>query len=216
MERLSGALRFLFYLSPWCLVFALSTEQPQVEQANDRLWSILKKKETQSSKALVIRKEHKLANGGKRSNRKNAYKKEKINKRAKRKVNAYKMRKSKGSAVAKRSVASVDFLYTYDSAFEDQGTYYIPIRVQGKLTQPATIYYQVMGGSAKQGDDYTIKENKVFLKPGTERAYIPINLVNDRKHEIDETVRLKIMGTHGVKLGRKDTFEFLILSHHID
>ena len=57
---------------------------------------------------------------------------------------------------------------------------------------------------------------KMNIKPGTRTAYIPIELINDHKFEIDETVKIQIIATHGIKLGQKDSFEFLILSHHVD
>ena len=73
------------------------------------------------------------------------------------------------------------------------GTVLVPIVRTGDLTRESTIEYGITSDTATAGDDYIGENGTITMAVGQERAYIPVQIVNDNVSEPTETFVVSII-----------------------
>jgi hypothetical protein len=69
----------------------------------------------------------------------------------------------------------------------------ITVRRTGALTSPATVDYQITGGTATDGSDYTVSTGTLSFAPGKPTQTLSVGIVNDSVDEPNETVNLGLV-----------------------
>lgn len=75
------------------------------------------------------------------------------------------------------------------------------VRLLGEHTQPVTVRYEVVGGTATVGSDYTIGVGDLVYEPGQAVQRIAVQVLDDRERERGETVKIRLVPSPGAILG---------------
>jgi len=87
-----------------------------------------------------------------------------------------------------------------DSIFtsETSGVVYIRVSTDRVLTEDIVVSYRTMVGAARSRDgDYVYAEDKVTLKAGRDRVFIPITILDDSEAEDAEDFLVRLTGVDG-------------------
>jgi glucose/arabinose dehydrogenase len=76
---------------------------------------------------------------------------------------------------------------------EANGTVMVPIVRTGDLTRPSTIEYGITSDTATAGQDYIGGNGTITMAAGQDRAYIPVQILNDDVSEPTETFVVSII-----------------------
>ena len=85
------------------------------------------------------------------------------------------------------------FFETSPRVSETNGTVMVPIVRTGDLTRPSTIEYGITSDTATAGQDYVGGNGTITMAVGQERAYIPVQILNDDLSEPTETFVVSII-----------------------
>lgn len=77
----------------------------------------------------------------------------------------------------------------------------ITVNRVGALVNPATVAYSTRQGTATAGRDYTDVSGALSFAPGESSKTFVVPVIDDRRNEGNETVRLRITGASGATLG---------------
>ena len=99
---------------------------------------------------------------------------------------------------------------------EGTGVAYVPVTVNGSRTQPFSVYWRAVDGSAKCGDDFTVASGRLdWGKAADGTKFISVPLVRDERPEGLEHFTLELTGACGMNIGTSaadvgifDTAEF--------
>ena len=83
---------------------------------------------------------------------------------------------------------------------EGAGTRNVEVTLDETPASDITLAYTV-GGTATAGSDYTALSGTVTVSKGATTATIPVTVIDDGAHELDETVVLTLVGGTGYKVG---------------
>ena len=83
---------------------------------------------------------------------------------------------------------------------EGAGTRNVEVTLEEAPASDITLAYTV-GGTATAGSDYTALSGTVTVAKGATTATIPVTVIDDGAHELDETVVLTLVGGTGYKVG---------------
>lgn len=77
-----------------------------------------------------------------------------------------------------------------------------------------TVKFEVIPGSATYGIDYSVTSTDVVLADGETQKRVPVELINDRIPELDETFTIRLLPqiTGGARLGSLTSALVTILS----
>jgi hypothetical protein len=73
----------------------------------------------------------------------------------------------------------------------------LPVSLSHTSTAPVTVQYQVIGGTATSGTDYTLAPGTLEFAPGEWAKSIPLPISNDTLSESDETIRVTLFNPVG-------------------
>lgn len=89
------------------------------------------------------------------------------------------------------STPAVGFVFATLAALESESPG-LPVALSHTSTAPVTVQYQVIGGTATSGADYTLPPGLLEFAPGEWAKSIPLAIVNDTQVESDETIRVTL------------------------
>lgn len=106
--------------------------------------------------------------------------------------------------IAWMSQPEAGFAQGFTSVEERDGVLRPRVRLLGEHAAPVTVGFQVVGGTATAGVDYALPSGSLVFEPGrTERA-LPIQLLDDRKRERRESIKIRLTTTDGAIVGTPD------------
>ena len=86
-------------------------------------------------------------------------------------------------------------------AFEQKKVAYVPVTVDGTRTKPFAVYWRVVDGTARFGEDYTVTSGRLDWKSANEGTkFIEIPLVQDDVTEAPEAFTVELRGACGVNV----------------
>jgi glucose/arabinose dehydrogenase len=97
------------------------------------------------------------------------------------------------AAVAETPTTTSIFFGTTPRVSETSGTVMVPIVRTGDLTRESTIEYGITSDTATAGADYVGGNGTITMAAGQERAYIPVQILNDDLSEPTETFAVSII-----------------------
>jgi hypothetical protein len=89
------------------------------------------------------------------------------------------------------STPAVGFTFATMTALESESPG-LPVALSHTSTAPIMVQYQVIGGTATSGADYTLAAGTLEFEPGEWAKSIPLTIVNDTQVESDETIRVTL------------------------
>jgi hypothetical protein len=89
------------------------------------------------------------------------------------------------------STPAVGFTFATMAALESESPG-LPVALSHTSTAPVMVQYQVIGGTATSGADYTLAAGTLEFAPGEWGKSIPLPIVNDTLVETDETIRVTL------------------------
>lgn len=75
------------------------------------------------------------------------------------------------------------------------------VRLLGASTARVTVGYEVVGGTATAGSDYTVQAGTLVYEPGQTLQSVPIQLLDDQQREGRETIKIRLVPDPGAILG---------------
>jgi hypothetical protein len=124
--------------------------------------------------------------------------------------------------------ADSTFLYTIEGKYpivqftdqkysvaEDAGSGQVKLQLSHKCTEPVTIQYKLIGGTADSGRDYELKDGQVTFKPGEISKDLKVTVLEDTDPEnsIDETVLIQLVNPQNCVVGKKNIASFGIIDN---
>lgn len=96
------------------------------------------------------------------------------------------------------------------SAAENAGSGRVKLELSHKCTEPVTIQYKLVGGTADNGKDYKLKNDRITFKPGEISKDFKVIVLDDADGEnsIDETVLLQLVNPKNCVIGEKNITAF--------
>jgi len=96
------------------------------------------------------------------------------------------------------------------SVAENTGSGRVKLELSHKCTEPVTIQYTIIGGTADNGKDYKLKNGRITFKPGEISKDIKVIVLDDADGEnsIDETVLLQLVNPKNCVIGEKHITTF--------
>jgi len=96
------------------------------------------------------------------------------------------------------------------SVAETAGSGRVKLQLSHKCTEPVTIQYTLIGGTADNGKDYKLKNGAVTFEPGEVSKDIKVIVLDDADGEnsIDETVLLQLVSPKNCVIGEKNITAF--------
>jgi len=96
------------------------------------------------------------------------------------------------------------------SAAENAGSGRVKLELSHKCTEPVTIQYKLVGGTADNGKDYKLKNDRITFKPGEISKDFKVIVLDDDDGEnsIDETVLLQLVNPKNCVIGEKNITAF--------
>ncbi len=89
------------------------------------------------------------------------------------------------------------FFGTTPRVSETSGTVMVPVVRTGDLTRESTIEYGITSDTATAGEDYIGGNGTITMAVGQDRAYIPVQILNDDLSEPTETFAVSIINVDG-------------------
>lgn len=93
---------------------------------------------------------------------------------------------------------------------ESAMTAMLTVRLSQTAAQTVTVQYAATGGSAINGQDFTLAPGTLIFAPGQTAQRIPIALANDTADEPDETVVITLNSPNNAVLGTNASFTLTI------
>ncbi len=93
--------------------------------------------------------------------------------------------------------SSVGFADVSTARVETNEVVEIDVVLQPALASTVTVYYAVTGGSATQGNDYTLSAGSVIFWPNETQKAIPLTILNDASGEQEETLEITFTNITG-------------------
>ena len=78
------------------------------------------------------------------------------------------------------------------------------VRLLGEHAAPVTVGYQVVGGTATAGVDYSLAPGSLVFEPGRTLQSLPITLIDDREREGRETIKIRLTTSDDAIVGTPD------------
>ena len=78
------------------------------------------------------------------------------------------------------------------------------VRLLGEHAAPVTVGYQVVGGTATAGVDYSLAPGSLVFAPGRTLQSLPITLIDDREREGRETIKIRLTTSDDAIVGTPD------------
>jgi hypothetical protein len=93
---------------------------------------------------------------------------------------------------------------------ETAGSGRVKLELSHKCTEPVTIQYNVIGGTADNGKDYKLKNGRMPFKPGEISRDFKVIVLDDSDGEnsIDETVLIQLVNPKNCVIGEKNVTAF--------
>ena len=114
-------------------------------------------------------------------------------------------------ASASAPATTVEFVRPTLQALEIETAATVPVVLDGAASADVTVDYRVLGGTATNGEDYTLPSTGTLRIPRGERGVsLPLGLADDKKEEGNETIQLELVSPQGVELGANRILEFTI------
>jgi hypothetical protein len=119
----------------------------------------------------------------------------------------------------KLKTPTVSFAVSNAVVQEENGVYQVALTLDKALNQPKTIAL-TLSGNAVYGADYTTSPASVnshlnvTFAAGDTTAFVKINIVDDKLDELDELIKLNIVGSEGIQLGNP-SFELVIQDNDV-
>ncbi len=102
------------------------------------------------------------------------------------------------------------------SAMEEKTPAYVPVKLSAPTRKTVTVNYEVVGGTATSGVDYTLEPGKVVFEPGRTACTIPITIIDDNDHsEGIETIKIKLSNPKNALLGKNILYTHIIVSEPV-
>jgi hypothetical protein len=105
---------------------------------------------------------------------------------------------------------AVEFWLAADSASEFLPKDYPLVALSHAAAQQITVAYQVTGGTATAGQDYTLAAGTVTFKPGDRYRFFPLTIIDDQNNEPWETIQITLSSPVNATLGTKKTYTYTI------
>ena len=93
---------------------------------------------------------------------------------------------------------------------EEESLAKIPVTRTGGTDGVVTVSYKVIGGSATAGSDYILSDGTIRFDNGDTNKDIIVNIIDDSKYEINETVEVQLSSVSGGSLGGGTTYTLTI------
>ena len=77
----------------------------------------------------------------------------------------------------------------------------IPVTLSNSLPRKVTVAYTVTGGTATFGQDFRPQSGTLTFRPRTTKQSIPLQIIGDAVHELDETVVIELTSSTNAFLG---------------
>ena len=96
------------------------------------------------------------------------------------------------------------------SVAETAGSGRVKLELSHKCTEPVTVYYKPVGGTADKGKDYKLKDGRVTFGPGEISKDFKVTVLEDTDPEnsIDETVLIQLVNPKNCVIGEKNITAF--------
>jgi hypothetical protein len=106
------------------------------------------------------------------------------------------------------------FEFPTSGADEATGTLMISVTLDRASDVEVSVSYEVSGGTASPGTDFSVTSSSVTFAPGDLAKTIPITISADADDgEADETIEIRLFQPTGAKLGAAATHEITISDH---
>ncbi len=110
---------------------------------------------------------------------------------------------------------AVEFESARSEGFEDVGAAALGVVVWPSTPNTVTVDYNVTGGTAAAGLDYTFSSGTLVFAPNqTEPEYITLNIINDGVPEQDETIEVTLSNPVNALMGDNQQHTYTILDLH--
>ena len=85
------------------------------------------------------------------------------------------------------------------------------VKLSYTSAETVTVNYSIAGGTANNdGIDYKLVNGTLTFMPGEQYKYLPMKIINDKKIENNETVKIKLSQPINAKLGNQDLYTYTI------
>ncbi|MBP9887526.1 MAG: Ig-like domain-containing protein [Leptospiraceae bacterium] len=106
---------------------------------------------------------------------------------------------------------TVAFTTTASTNSESIATFTIPVSLSASSSQSISVDYSVTGGTATSGADFTLTSGTLTFASGIITQSISLNVNNDLKDELDETIILTLSNPTNTSLGANTTHTYTII-----
>ena len=106
--------------------------------------------------------------------------------------------------IAWMSQPEVGFARAFSSVNERARVMRPRVRLLGEHAAPITVGYQVVGGTATAGVDYSLAPGSLVFAPGRTLQSLPITLIDDREREDRETIKIRLTTSDDAIVGTPD------------
>lgn len=107
----------------------------------------------------------------------------------------------------------VEFHLSNDYNSEYIDTAHPLFRLSHPSSKPVTVNFQVTGGTATEGQDYSMPTGSITFRPGEVYTYFPFSITNDGVEEGNETIILTLTSATNATLGSYTTFTYTIVDN---
>lgn len=87
------------------------------------------------------------------------------------------------------------------------------VRLLGEHSGRVTVGYEVVGGTATAGSDYTLPNGTLVYDPGQSVQSIPLQILEDREREGRETIKIRLVPNPGAILGTPGRLTVMIAAN---
>ena len=97
---------------------------------------------------------------------------------------------------------------------EGATTYELKVIRSGKVQEPVTVQYKTVGGTAKEGEDFTAATGDITFDKGEREATISISLLDDELAEGTESFTVELTSdAEGIDLGGRTSVEVVVIDN---
>ncbi|KRF07758.1 hypothetical protein ASG88_02825 [Nocardioides sp. Soil777] len=115
--------------------------------------------------------------------------------------------------IAWMSQPEVGFVRAFSSVNERARVMRPRVRLLGEHAAPITVGYQVVGGTATAGVDYSLAPGSLVYEPGRTLQSLPITLIDDREREDRETIKIRLTTSDDAIVGTPDVLTVKITAN---
>ncbi|HUW84801.1 MAG TPA: Calx-beta domain-containing protein [Phycisphaerae bacterium] len=108
---------------------------------------------------------------------------------------------------------SVQFDETASSGDESVTPALLTVSLSSSSSDTVTVDYDVTGGTATGGVDYTLAAGTLTFDPGVTSQDVPISIVDDSEEESDETIEVTLSNPSNATLGSNTVHTYTILDN---